>query len=192
VRDLLNGSAETYRNKIMFVGFQAVGKTSLMLTLLPISGRFKCKTKGSFHLRHTMLSLNVVLRGPHLLILEQAGPSRILLDGSYTVTKKLNEIMIRSSISTSKKTARRLAFEDDPFGFTLTGDGALDSAQDMKEDLILDFGNDKTHADLWFQYLSQWTNNAATEGIKATFIDFPQRGGVPLQLCYMDFAGQNE
>lgn len=79
-QDLRKGSVKTYRNKIMFLGLQAVGKTSLCNTMLPLHYENSCYFLGLFK-----RTCEWELLGPNL-IGKRAG--RIVLSNTHVCEKE--------------------------------------------------------------------------------------------------------
>jgi GTPase SAR1 family protein len=56
----------------------------------------------------------------------------------------------------------------------------------------LSFGEDSVACDMWFKSINHWVGNTATVGIELLKREYEQHGKPPLEVTFMDFAGQEE
>ena len=193
VAELKKAKQATYRHKIMLVGHQAVGKTSLLHAMFPLCARVD--NAGDVDC--------IQLRGSKLVIVPATG-ARIVLElrGGYSVVKR-DQPMLALAVShkqfPSHITPTRYRFREQ------CGVSIDDAISDLKpataaSALTIEFPPDAVaQFNEWHKAISHWTCNGATEGIDALHVSlkgnwdgFGKEKVPRLDLCIMDFAGQPE
>ena len=193
VAELKKAKQATYRHKIMLVGHQAVGKTSLLHAMFPLCARVD--NAGDVDC--------IQLRGSKLVIVPATG-ARIVLElrDGYSVVKR-DQPMLALAVShkqfPSHITPTRYRFREQ------SGASIDDAISDLKpataaSALTIEFPPDAVaQFNEWHKAISHWTCNGATEGIDALHVSlkgnwdgFGKEKVPRLDLCIMDFAGQPE
>jgi hypothetical protein len=192
VKDLKLGSISTYRNKVLFVGFPGIGKSSLYYSLFPLSGRFVFQRS-----MFADKGYDVMLYGPHVLIFSVGTGKyrRVLLDCSWKLGRSEAKFSITLShpslVQTKKETlSARYVSEigEDSVERLKTADYILES-HDLE--LVFDAKDASLFAQ-WQEAIQHWVDNSATTGIETSIKMFPQDQKPPMEVCFMDFAGQGE
>jgi hypothetical protein len=172
VRALKSDGHQAFRSKVMFVGRQAVGKTSLFLSLLPLG----CRTnRGDVH-----------LAGPNLLYGTFDGHYRKLLtadtictmDGAFTL------LLSPRGVESSKPLTFKVIEALDVSGEFSSREHPVVSPLSKAIKIVFP---DHNICRSWYEYITHWTDNAASVGIQTTFRHFSGNN-----LVFMDFAGQEE
>lgn len=186
LRDLEMASIETYRNKVVFVGFQAVGKTSLFHSLFPIRAKLQ---QG-----------DLFLAGRVLIVSSLTNHRYFVLDASWdcTMEERLS-LKITPRRDTDVRSILHHAGDDDERVAWKTAEELFQISRPVNQltSIVIYFLNEASRA-YWHSNIKHWTNNVATEGITTSIIDYPRQyvhrflGSVKMQLCFMDFGGQPE
>jgi GTPase SAR1 family protein len=185
-------SVPTYRSKVMLVGLQAVGKSSLLLTMFPSSGQFMLQEKSTF-LRTKTTLCEVVLRGCVLVVNTGGEIHRVTLSEQWECKSKGKYFRVQPI---GRKPARVLSLSHVQCT-TMRGDLADEYIRHSKcfvERVAFEFSFADSKAKMeWLKKVSHWTNNSATNGIETQHHEVVRPYlDAPLQLCFMDFAGQQE
>ena len=174
VKDILGGSAPTFRNKVIFVGLQAVGKTSLYNSLFPLAAQFSDSESGH-------VSGTISLYGPNLFFNFPNSSVKVLLSPGFdcNINKSVVSVLSHGAQASINTTPRAFVFIqalEDP-EFVVDQFLALKAALSRTSvSFSLDFGQEE-RAQAWFLRVSHWTNNQATEGISTAFYEFPMAPG---------------
>ena len=186
VEDLVAGSFATFKNKVMFVGMQAVGKTSLNYALIgDLSGTFT-KTKAVFGTHE----YQILVRGPNLVISSGNGKmKRILLSGDYHCEQSGTSLILHN-LNHKQTSIKKYKYADRLV--LVMSDVDIHHLQIEFVNIEIEF-QDAAMCGKWAAHICNWTDNHPTEGIETIFKDVTQeKYADPLQLCFMDFAGQGE
>ena len=205
IHDLGTHGVPVYRSKLMLVGHQAVGKTSMLNTILPLRSMFTRSVKKIFG---SYISLSGCgLFGPHLMIMGDSDETslHVFLDGrskmETTVADSVYTIKIvipQHADFKGKKMPSPITLRQIDVGLSVS------RASDVPEckfnamispsygTIIFEF-IDRSEYDAWVASVSHWTNNSATHGIDTVTQIVPGEGDKPpIQIRFMDFAGQEE
>ena len=183
LKDLGLGSIAVYRNKIMFVGDQAVGKTSLYQCLNPLFAQFQQRhVFGMFGGKEVIMSL-IGAR----LTLQWADREELTVLSSKQKCA-INGRVVSVTIDTNTTTEIDLRFVR---SMDLWLPPIAPAFMVPSSNLVMEFSDIET-AQVWWKCMSHWTNNSATEGIETSYRSVALTGGRELRLCSMDFAGQAE
>ena len=179
IYDLRSGQVQTYRNKIMMLGWQNVGKTTLCNTMFPIGAIFqKNREFTRMSLQGYTLTLSHYLKDMHLDIRKIYSISRNNTTIRITIHPNLPE--------TTKSLVIQSTFEPE-----LTKIAAYDEYL-LSSIVELSFESSEISRQ-WMSALQHWTNNTATEGIVTSVYQKSKNGRKDaIDLCVMDFAGQDE
>ena len=85
IRDMRTNATSTFRSKVLVVGKQATGKTTLLHCLLPLSGSFTRVQKKMFGAKSVPFTIE--FRGAHLLFSSEEASYHLYLDHTYEVTE---------------------------------------------------------------------------------------------------------
>ena len=188
VAELKKGSEPTYRHKIMLVGHQAVGKTSLLHAMFPLSALL---TEGDK--KHVSVSLH----GSYLTIRRGDVLSRLHLTAtSFALEVRASRIILQSRATTGSVDAHVLTFVEE---INEMPRKECKTQALVNNSVILDFAASFDQYFRWLGAISHWLANNATDGIdtRQICVNGPFVGAkslvVPaLDLRVMDFAGQQE
>ena len=186
VVELKKGSQPTYRHKIMLVGHQAVGKTSLLHAMFPLCATFSCND-GPQAIVSIEGSRLVIRRG-------DVATSLDLTSARLVLEVQANRIALTSSSAPS--VALQLVF-----GFMQQCDHAIQTVSiqpSSDESVVLDFSAAVLHFSAWRDAISRWKNNNAMESsidtlhpiVEGAFVGPKSIVVSSLDLRVMDFAGQ--
>jgi GTPase SAR1 family protein len=187
VNDMQRGYKPSYHNKILFVGHQAVGKTSLLNNLFPLAAIFTDERSGA------QLEMHVALQGPFLVLSQGNNPCQVIELSEKMQTKRVGVSALSFSVtplrSKDKLEPIRLAFkaESTPIVESVR---QMSGASHLVA-ITLQFPDLKS-CDKWFQLISHWTHNYPTSGIdtRSHVADYNDQN--TMLLRFMDFAGQEE
>ena len=186
LKDSESGTIATYRHKIMTVGFQAVGKTSLLKSLDVLTGAFQ-KTS-MMGVKKTERALT--LQGPVLLIDSDHGVKRMTLDRSFVLDSHSKPLQLLLKC-TSKSPSKAIQLKHVLRAQSEASEALSLTTEPLVCDLTLQFEDASVFED-WRKHIAHWVDNQATEGIEATYRSFHAKDEPTMELCQLDFAGQGE
>ena len=211
LRDLKRGSLETYRNKVMFIGHQSVGKTSLYQTLQPLSASFTTPTGGYQCCSATRTHYIVSLVGPILVFKSGHTSYHVRLDtGMYSIYRHdATHLILEANRDLDLQLARSMHVEFLEAREQIADDSVFDLAAKSTliypQKITFAFHGTKSNATMlndddvfcrrFKDFICHWVSNAATTGISTEHVRVPAIVGgqsVQLDLRFMDFAGQEE
>jgi GTPase SAR1 family protein len=193
VRDLIMYGEETVRRcKVMIVGRQAVGKTSLFQTLVPIKAIGKYDWVFS-----AFSSVQPILQlvGQFLYFFKSGSETlRYTIDSSCTIEYQGLVLVLKSKVPPKAPTF--LLCTSASSESSAKGIAPVHHSTDASFHFQIEFKSQSTLME-WHQRLQHWIDNRATEGITTTVATFSGEGSsgreiTPITLSFMDFAGQIE
>ena len=193
INELNEGFEQSYRHKVMLVGHQAVGKTSLLHAMFPLAAMYKDSVDAS---------IRVVLQGSQL-VLQMSSTAHSVLDltpDTFALEPPNSDHPYQIRIVALKNAARQLHVLEFSASEMDTALATKDiSHYPITTSLTLTFSSATASSYIeWRRAVEHWTANTATSGIDTRRMSvkdtrlWPQPQVPRLDLCFMDFAGQEE
>ena len=208
IRDIRTNATSTFRSKVLIVGKQAAGKTTLLHCLLPLSGSFSRVQKKMFGAKSIPFSIE--FRGPHLMFASEEATYHITLDHTFEVsevpategklaTDNKHTIRIRDTKIEKNEKAMAFVFETE---FQPNKDTMFEKISPPSDEqkagtptqFDLAFESRETFAS-WKTRCDHFTGFQITENIDVIPAVLPVQIGkeeYKFETRFLDFAGGNE
>ncbi len=187
LKDLAHGSIQSFKCRLMVMGFSGIGKSSLVRALIPLEAKFM---KKGLLPRSTPSS--ILLYGPYLFVDDRC---KLFLDDRLTcnVDERTSSLLLSFARNDTV----------DIFDFSMSTDTSfekcdrLDEAgvdQMSKVGVVLNFESNPRLLSEWSSYIKHWVRNAPTVGIELSCLKVPydKDNRFSMELSVFDFAGHEE